>query len=215
LTLKPDRSVVVSVPRRTSHKEAVRFLSEQGEWLAKHIGTSKKKRKTLLGHLEKRPWLSICGVESAVNFGFTRVKSRITHVGDDNRVDLKLNASHPVDWQLKSLLKALAKDAIRNRVAQLADRIGVRIARVGVRDQTRCWGSCSHRRTLSFNWRLLLLTPKLHDYIIFHELAHLAHMNHSDGYWELLARYDPEAKRNDARLSKVSEDLMSLGRDPA
>jgi len=212
LTLTSDRSVVISVPGKTSEKEALRFLAEQGEWLARHVGPARGKRRTLLSHLERKPWLSAGGVRNALEFGFTRKKPSLEYSDREGRVRLHMNTNSPVESQVKSLLRAFANTAIRDRTLELAARIDLGVARVGVRDQSQCWGSCSHKGTLSFNWRLLLLTPKLHDYIILHELAHLTHMNHSEEYWKTLSSYDRAARSNDARVSKASPELMPLGR---
>ncbi|MGI6174525.1 MAG: M48 family metallopeptidase [Christensenellales bacterium] len=35
------------------------------------------------------------------------------------------------------------------------------------------WGSCSSKRDLNFNCLLMLVPPKVHDYVIIHALWHL------------------------------------------
>ncbi|MNT35145.1 WLM domain protein [compost metagenome] len=42
---------------------------------------------------------------------------------------------------------------------------------------------------MNLNWRLIVFAPEIVDYVIVHELAHLQHMNHSDRFWGLVARY--------------------------
>lgn len=51
--------------------------------------------------------------------------------------------------------------------------------RLTVRNQRSRWGSCSRRRTISLNWRLIQTPAFVQDYIILHELCHLREMNHS------------------------------------
>lgn len=91
----------------------------------------------------------------------------------------------------KNSIRLRAQERIESRVAELAEIKGISFNRVFVKNQKRCWGSCSTGRNLSFNWRIVLLPPELADYVIFHELAHLKQMNHSSGFWTELEKLYP------------------------
>ena len=58
-------------------------------------------------------------------------------------------------------------------VAWHARALGVRVRRIGLRDQTTRWGSCSASGLLSFSWRLVLAPAHVLDYVAAHEVAHL------------------------------------------
>lgn len=75
--------------------------------------------------------------------------------------------------------------------------------KVIIRDQKTVWGSCSRRRTLSFNFRILFLPDDLVDYLIVHELCHLAEMNHSRRFWELVATAIPDYISKRKRLRNI------------
>ncbi len=53
------------------------------------------------------------------------------------------------------------------------------------------WGSCNHRGELRLSWRLAQLPPALADYVIAHEVAHLAELNHSPRFWALVETLYP------------------------
>ncbi len=63
--------------------------------------------------------------------------------------------------------------------------------RVAIRNQRRCWGSCTSLKNLNFSYRILFLPPHLRDYIIVHELCHLAELNHGEGFWHLVSSVLP------------------------
>jgi hypothetical protein len=48
------------------------------------------------------------------------------------------------------------------------------------------WGSCS-QKTLSFNLKLALAPRDVIKYVVVHEFAHIAHPNHSEGFWDFVA----------------------------
>ncbi|MEK7632208.1 MAG: M48 family metallopeptidase [Patescibacteria group bacterium] len=77
--------------------------------------------------------------------------------------------------------------------------------RIAIRNQKTRWGSCSRKGNLNFNYKIALLPPHLADYIIVHELCHLAQMNHSKKFWELVAQTIPDwrGRRNEIREHEI------------
>ena len=63
---------------------------------------------------------------------------------------------------------------------------------VKIRGQKTRWGSCSSKRNLNFNWRLMMTPPGAIDYIIIHELCHLIELNHSRKYWRIVEQLCPD-----------------------
>jgi hypothetical protein len=44
---------------------------------------------------------------------------------------------------------------------------------------------------MSFNWRLLLAPEPVLEYVVRHEAAHLAIMDHSPRFWSVMAQLMP------------------------
>lgn len=76
------------------------------------------------------------------------------------------------------------------------------IERVTIRNQSTRWGSCSRRKNLNFNYKIVLLPSELQDYIIVHELCHLAQMNHGKKFWDLVSLQIPDYKDRVLELKK-------------
>lgn len=94
---------------------------------------------------------------------------------------------------LERWYRSSARAELEASIERQAPGIGVSPARLAVRDQRTRWGSCSHRGTLSFSWRLLLAPAWVLDDVVCHELCHMRIANHSQAFWSLFATHRPGA----------------------
>lgn len=107
-------------------------------------------------------------------------------------------------------------DELRARVATLAHskaaNIGRKVTHITVRDTATQWGSCTRGGRLSFSTRLAFAPPEIVDYVVAHEVAHLAHANHGPQFWALTATLtDGDVAACRAWLRRNGERLMRLG----
>ncbi len=63
------------------------------------------------------------------------------------------------------------------------------------------WGSCSPRGRITLNVKLIQVPRAYIDYVVFHELCHLAEPNHSPRFYELLERVLPDWRERRERLN--------------
>lgn len=107
------------------------------------------------------------------------------------------------------------KNQARAEIAPLAHakaaQIGQVAARITIRDTRTRWGSCSAKGGLSFSWRLVMAPGQVLDYVVAHEVAHLAHMNHGSLFWQTVDTLcaDPKAGRD--WLSNNGSALHRIG----
>ena len=108
--------------------------------------------------------------------------------------------------------KEAARTLIHGRLSYWNEYYQLSYNRVAIRNQRRCWGSCSSLGNLNFSYRILFLPPHLQDYIVVHELCHLAEMNHGPQFWELVEQTIPEQKAYRKELRAIEhagiEQLM-------
>jgi predicted metal-dependent hydrolase len=78
------------------------------------------------------------------------------------------------------------------------------IGKVSIKDLRSLWGSCSSRKNLNFNHKIVDLPPEQADYIIVHELCHLREFNHSKKFWDLVAETIPNFRRIKNELKNYS-----------
>lgn len=100
------------------------------------------------------------------------------------------------------LHKPRARAFIEERIAVLNLHYGFSYGRIAVRNTRSRWGSCSLKKNLNFSYRLLFLPPELADYVIVHELCHLAEFNHSPRFWALVAETIPNWRNHRTLLKE-------------
>ena len=62
------------------------------------------------------------------------------------------------------------------------------------------WGCCSVHNDITFNTALMRYDDELIDYVVVHELAHIAHKNHGTSFWSLVEAYIPDWRERRKRL---------------
>ncbi len=99
--------------------------------------------------------------------------------------------------------KKKARDFIIGRLEYYNKFYNFHFERVAIRDQRTRWGSCSGKRNLNFNYRIINLPMEHADYLIVHELCHLEQMNHSKDFWKLVSRTIPDYRRISRELRRM------------
>jgi hypothetical protein len=106
--------------------------------------------------------------------------------------------------------KETARELVLLRLSHFNQHYQLNWKRVAIRNQRRCWGSCSSLKNLNFNYKVLFLPEHLRDYIIVHELCHLVHLNHGQQFWDLVAEVVPDYKALVAELHGIDKGGNSI-----
>ncbi|MET3108152.1 putative metal-dependent hydrolase [Oxalobacteraceae bacterium GrIS 2.11] len=107
----------------------------------------------------------------------------------------------------KHLLAWLMSQARKNfseRLPYYAGLLGVTYHSFSLSSANTRWGSCNAHGKIRLNWRLIHFSPRLIDYVIAHELAHLLEMNHSPRFWAKVEQVFPD-------YVTAREELNQLG----
>ena len=73
---------------------------------------------------------------------------------------------------------------------------------LAIRKMKRCWGSLSRKGKMTLNLELVRATTDCIDYVVTHELCHLAHPNHGPLFYRQLAEKLPEWKTLKQKLEQ-------------
>ena len=64
-------------------------------------------------------------------------------------------------------------------------------------------GSCSGKNTVNFSVYLYNFPLEVKEYVVLHELAHIAHKNHGAAFYALIARYMPDYKTRVRQIKNI------------
>ncbi len=72
-----------------------------------------------------------------------------------------------------------------------------------IRKMKTRWGVCHKaKKIITLNSELVNFSNSVIKYVIIHELCHLVHLNHSEKFWQLVAKYCPDYKK----IKKILRD---------
>lgn len=199
-----EDAVELVLPRRTSLSRALGFIEENRDWLDKRINALPP--RTVLAEGETVPILD-------VPHRIRRVARRRDHRHvwlEDGEIRVAA-APEQVARKIIDFLKELARKEFHRRAQRLARAIGREVRRISVRDTTTRWGSCSTNGHLAFSWRLIMAPEAVLHYVVAHEVAHLAEMNHGPRFWRLVERLAPGADGPRQWLNTHRSRLLRIG----
>ncbi|NJN88638.1 MAG: M48 family metallopeptidase [Leptolyngbyaceae cyanobacterium SL_7_1] len=102
---------------------------------------------------------------------------------------------------LRQWLSWQAKLHLTPWLRRVSQEVALPCGTVSIRGQKTLWASCSNRKSISLNYKLLFLPAPLVRYVFIHELCHTIHLNHSARFWALVAEKEPHYKPLDKEVS--------------
>lgn len=202
LTVTAGKGLHVSAPTRFPVKEIPRIIHERASWVLAKLDE--------FAILESRiPRQRYCNGASLMFLGREYTLRVVTAANGTalvrllaREVEVALPAGTPPDDResaLRAILlawfKLQAQRVIPPRVEHYARLMRLYPQRVSIRRQNSRWGSCSAKGNLNLNQMLVMAPVSVLDYVIVHELAHLAELNHSSRFWRIVDKHCPERRR--------------------
>jgi predicted metal-dependent hydrolase len=198
VTVDPDGSVTVTLPRRAPERAAKEAVQELAPWIA-------RRRRVFARAAEEvaRPAGTVPYLGEALALQQQPGRERVHRRGD-----VLLVPERDPRPALERYYRRAARAEIRARLDAATARAGTRYTGLTIRGQRTRWASCSSEGAMSFNWRLLLAPVEILDYVIEHEVCHLEVMDHSPRFWSLLESRVPEWRAHAAWLRRYGSTLV-------
>lgn len=156
--------VVVSVPSFYEETQIQALLARHRDWIEKQ-------------------WRKIASVGDVILETLNAYPDKFLVFGEWQKI---IEENRVIDAKY---LKALLLKYLHTRVPKLALEMKLQYNKISVRLVKTRLGTCSANNNLSFSLLLICAPKELIDYVIIHELSHVAHKNHSKDFWNLVETY--------------------------
>lgn len=198
--------VSVSMPPWCPYQLGVTYVSQQEEWIRKHL---QKAEVYLNGAIILNEYELLFHDAAASNIR-VKIDDFALHVylppgkkQEDSDVQTRVRTA------IEKLLRTHAEDILTPQVHELAQihNIGG-LHSVQVKKLKSRWGSCSSKGEIVLNLFLTQLPQELIDYVLLHELTHLVHHNHSPNFWKFLQNLDPHSQTHRKQMHAYQPTLQ-------
>lgn len=183
ISVKPDKSVLVSYPFYCSSKDILTFVHKSENWIRQQQQNAELRRNKIdvNSKLETKLYCIefVLGEKYGVETKKTSVQITVIDFDSDKSQDY-------IEDIITQIYRFEAKKILPSRLADLAEKQNFQFQRVTIRNNKRNWGSCSSKNNISLNLQMMKLPDELIDYILLHELVHTEIKNHGPKFWEKL-----------------------------
>ena len=190
LTINENGELIVYAPKTMPLFEIFDFVQKKQKWIQSRSDVTKQilnKYKDIVNYNEifylgKR--YKVCETLGIDETFITEQSLLIKPYKNDTKKQLALK-----QWYMGKV-----EDVLLPRVNKLSAFMKQKFSSVSIINSRAKWGMCDNKKNLYFNWKLVMLSPELIDYVIIHELAHLIELNHSQKFWEIVKAVLPNYK---------------------
>lgn len=213
IKVHPDCRVVVSAPQDTDDQQVLNAVEKRGRWIYQQLRDFRKQleyitpRQYISGeshyYLGKQYMLKVIVAPSDAQ-GVKMLRGKL-------EVTLRHKSAEKVLQLLTDWYKARAREVFARRLSAMLEQAlwvsGSPPLRI-LTMQTQ-WGSCSPNGRVTLNPNLVKAPRECIDYVILHELCHLAEHNHSERFYRLMGQVMPDWELTKERLDGMAGMIFS------
>lgn len=197
--------LIVRAPHFVDDSEIMGFVNQKQHWINKKIIEAKAKSPTELQFTENEK-IQYLGKEYPLRLHHSK---KYAIYFENSSFYLSEDCIDHAKEYLTMWYKNVAEKLFPARAEIYSKRMGIVFATIKISNAGKRWGSCSIKRNINLNWRLIMAPLEVIDYVIVHELAHVRQMNHSDKFWRIVRDEMPDYSRRRKWL-KDNGHLLNL-----
>lgn len=209
----PDCSVKVAAPEDSSDDDVLHAAKKRARWIYQQLREFRKQ----LTHITPRRYVS---GESHYYLGKQYVLKVLIKPDQAPGVkllrgQLEVNVREYTPERIKTALegwyKVKAKDVFHKRLDVVLEQALWVDKRPPLRTLTMQtqWGSCSPNGRITLNPLLVKAPRECLDYVILHEVCHIAEHNHSERFYRLMGQVMPNWERVKDQLDQMAGRIFN------
>ncbi len=202
----------ILVPHTMRGKEIEKILEKKEDWVQKKLKKLKNKPRRTRKTFTNGELFSFLGKEYPLIIRIDESRGE----GYLSFNQQQFTATIPPDWEeprkeLKNLFinwyKKEGTSVVKREVEPIAKELEVTYKEINLKNVKTLWGSCTPKKRLNFNWKIVLAPFPVFRYVIIHEVCHLKIPGHSKEFWSLVEILDPDYKKHRKWLKNNSWQL--------
>ena len=180
MRLAPDGSEVrVTLPKWCATRDALVFAHARADWIERQLAAVPRAQPPAPGGTLSYRGEELAIVWDAAHRRTPRLEGERLVVG---------GPAESLPARLQRWLEGEARTLLGEDLAFYCARAGRPAPHLRLSRAKRRWGSCSDRAAIRINWRLVQAPDAVRRSVVAHEVAHLAHFDHSPAFHAELAR---------------------------
>lgn len=205
LKVRPDGTVILTVPSETSDKYIQQILEKRKNWIQIQLDYFKKnyfieKPKNYISGDS----IKYLGREYRLKLSYSNREEVVFYRGYIYMYTTKLTDT----FYKKKLLEKWYRTKATKVFSELIDKylkiVKEPLNKITIRSMKTRWGSCNFfKKTINLNIKLIEKSKIGIEYVIFHELAHLKYPNHSKIFYSYLLTHMPDYQKRKNNLEKI------------
>ena len=203
-----NQDVIISVPKFLSDNEIYNLVEIKIKWIKDKLALEKLNTVSIKRKYENGDIFLYLGSEYSLKIKKSSrdniyIKDKNLIVEAKNVLTKNSIKNNIKNWYISESKKYLTKT---NSYYEIL--IGVKSNKLLFGQYKSKWGSCNSKKTISYDWRIIMAPFEVIHYLIIHELCHIKYPNHSIYFWKYVEKYMINYKIQKKWLKNNSNKLI-------
>ena len=196
LKVKPTCEVILTAPLLTTDEHIEYFLKKRKDWINKKVAFYQENYKPQIKEYVSGENVKYLGRNYRLKIiqsddECVKLQRGYIQIFIKNKSNLERKKKLLNDWYYRR-----AESYFEKIIAKYSSIVNVNVQNIRIRQMKTRWGSCNSAKSyINLNSELIKKPSNAIEYVIFHELTHLIHPNHSKKFYNYLSTYMPDWKK--------------------